>query len=218
MKREVTEPTLNEHGDEVHPSFGVIRLTRPTAMPGVRLFDSSIPHGHYVSMEIVRATRRRDLHHDWIYGSLDPLVAVNMSLTQWGAMVSSFGEGGGTPVTLSRVAGEVMPEAAHESRLAQTSREVADAARKSTEAMREAAQTVSDAFNAKAGRREMGAAIEHLQNVLAGVPSNMKFAADTLTRHAEDVVSKAKADIEAARQFGSLPAIDPAEPIGELLP
>lgn len=31
----------------------------------------------------------------------------------------------------------------------------------------------------------------------------MKYAADTLTRHAEDVVSKATADIEAARQFSA---------------
>jgi hypothetical protein len=204
-----TDPTINQRGDEEHPSFGVVRLTRVTAQPGRRLFDSSLPHNQYVNMQVARATRTRSLHHDWIHGSLDTLLDINLSLTQWGAMVSSFGVGGGTPVTLHRVAGELMPEAAHESRLAQTSREVADSARKSTDKIREAAQAVTDAFESKAGRRVMADVISNLQHAVDGVPNNMKFAADTLTRHAEDVVSKAKADIEAARQFGALPAIAP---------
>lgn len=206
MRPPITEPTLNERGDEVHPSFGVMRLSRITGLR--RLFDSSIPHSEWVSLEISRATRQRDLHHDRIYSTSKTLIEVEMSLTQWGAVVSSFNQGSGTPVTLNRVMGEAMPEATHESRLAQTAREVAGAAEKSTEKIREAVKAVELAFERKAGRRELGDLLRNLHFVAEGVPGNMKFAADMLTEHAEDVVSKARADIEAARQFGGQPSIE----------
>jgi hypothetical protein len=199
----ITEPTINDRGDEEHPSFGVVTLSRVSAAPGAWLFDSSTPHNQYVRLEVSRATRRRDLHKDWIHSSnTASLIDLNMSLTQWGSLVSSFNQGSGTPVTIHRVLGELQPEAPHSSRLAETAREVADAARKSTVKIQAAAQAVVAAYAAKGGRREMGELIENLSRTIEGVPSNMKFAADTLTRHAEDVVSKAKADIEAAQTPG----------------
>lgn len=210
-----TEPTITERGDEVHPSFGVVTVNRIHAQPGVRLFDSSLPHNEFVRLSISRATRKRDLHHDWIFSDNKELIEVQMSLSQWGSLVSSFGQGSGTPVTLHRVAGEPMPAAAHESRLAETAREVADAARKSTEQVQAAIKAVEDAFERKAGRREMADLIRNLHHTGGNVPSNMKYAADTLTRHAEDVVSKAKADIEAAHQFGAT-ELTSATPILEL--
>jgi hypothetical protein len=214
MRREITDPTTNEQGDDVHPSFGVVRLSRVSG-GGKRLFDSSVPHSQWVTMEIARATRRRDLHHDWIYGSVHPLIEIEMSLTQWGALVSSFNEGSGTPVTLYRVGNEIMPESSHESRLAYTAREVKEQAVRSTDEVRAAVQAVTDAFESKAGRRDMLAAINTLQHTVDNLPANMKYAADRLTEHAEDVVSKAKADIDAARQFGGQPSIE-AAPLGEL--
>ena len=100
---DTTRPTVNRHGDEEHPSFGVVRVSRPQCRPPRRLFDSSIAHGEYVHLEIARAVRQRKLHHDWIYGSPQTLIEVNMTLTQWGSLVSSFGVGSGTPVTISRI-------------------------------------------------------------------------------------------------------------------
>jgi hypothetical protein len=202
----ITGPTINDRREEEHPSFGVMRLSRVTGLR--RLFDSSIPHSEWVTLEISRATRQRDLHTDRIYGSREQLIEIEMSLTQWGAVVSSFNQGSGTPVTLHRVAGETMPEAAHNSRLAETAQEVAGAAARSTEQVREAVKAVELAFERKAGRRELADLLRTLHFTVENVPANMKFAADMLTEHAEDVVSKAKADIEAARQFGGQPAIE----------
>lgn len=215
----VTPPTVNDRGDEEHPSFGLVQLSRISATPGVSLFDSSITHNQFVRLSVKRATRHRDLHKDWIYPVSGPdLIEVNMTLTQWGALVSSFGNGTGTPVTLHRVAGEVMPEAPHASRLAETAREVADAARKSTERISAAAAAVLAAFEVKAGRREMATVLAALQSAVGGVPANMKFAADTLTRHAEDVVTKARADIEAAQQFTPQPSLPTPPPAPKELP
>lgn len=207
MKRLVTPVEINAHGHEEHPSFGVVRLNRTTCHPARRLFDSSIGHPQYVSLEIARAERIRELHHDRIYGELTPLLSLSMSLTQWGAMVSSFGEGSGTPVTLDWVDGMPMPEAEHESRLAVTAREVHEQSRKASEDVQLAVDAVVAAFEERAGRRDMGQVISRLTAVVRNLPSNMKFAADSLTEHAEDVVAKAKADIEASQQFSGLPAL-----------
>lgn len=202
MKIEITEPVVGADGEDQHPSFGVVRLSRRTCRPPRRLFDSSISHGEYVHLEIARATRRRDLHHDYIYGAADTLIEVDMSLMQWGALVSSFNQGSGTPVTLSRVGRETMPEAAHQSRLAKSAQEVADKARKSTADVQLAVDAVVAAFQERAGRRDMGVVLDRLRSVVGNLPGNMQFAADALTEHAEDVVSKAKADIEATIQYG----------------
>lgn len=209
-----TEPTTNAKGDEVHPSYGVVNLSRVTAQPGVRLFDSSITHNEFVSLTISGATRQRSLHHDWIFSDHHPIIEIEMTMTQWGALVSSFGQGSGTPVTLRRVNGEDIPYAPNESRLAETAREVAEAADHSTSEVRTAVQAVVEAFENKAGRRDLGALINTLHHTANNLPRNMKYAADTLTRHAEDVVSKANADIEAARQFGTHPLT--AAPVPEL--
>src|SRR6478609_4511189 len=208
---QITPVEFNAHGDETHPSFGVVRVNRTTCRPPRRLFDSSIGHDQYVSMEIARATRRRDLHRDWIYGEPTPLLSLSMSLTQWGAMVSSFGQGSGTPITLNWVAGKQMPEADHESRLAVTAREVQAQSRKASDDVRLAADAVEAAFEERAGRRDMAKVISSPTAVVRNLPANMKYAADSLTGHAEDVVSKAKADIEASRQFGNLPALHVGE-------
>ena len=47
-----------------------------------------------------------------------------------------------------------------------------------------------------AGRKEMAELMRSLELAHAGVPSNMEFAAKSLTEHVENVVTKARADIE----------------------
>lgn len=217
-----TPPTINDQGDEEHPSFGVARLYRARCSPARRLFDSSIGHHEYVRLEIARATRTRSLHRDWIHGEVDTLIEVNMSLTQWGALVSSFNHGSGSPVTIARVGRERMPEADHVSRLAVTAREVSEAATVRTEQIRGAVEAIESAFEARAGRREMADLIRDLSVAVGNLPSNMRYVADSLTEHAEDVVSKARADIEAAQQYpaglaGSIVSVPELEaPSGDL--
>lgn len=201
---EITEPTHNDHGDEVHPSFGVAQVHRVTAHPAHHLFDSSIGHAEYVTLTVQRASRKRDRSRDWIHTAPGrPLIEIEMSMSQWGSLVSGFGSSRGTPVTIHQVAGETMPQAPHTSRLAVTAKEVSTTAAKAVRDVQAAAAAVDAAFTDRAGRREMGVVLANLRHTLANLPSNMKFAADTLTEHAEDVVAKAQADIEAVAQFGS---------------
>lgn len=191
-----TPIVIDDDGRETHPSFGKVTVSRVHSNPGAFLFDSSTQHSEYVVVTLHEADRIRDLHHDWIHPGKD-VVEIAMSLAQWGDFVSSFGQGSGTSVTITRKGYETIPGADHESRLAVTAKEVAGAAKESTEAIVKASQAVSEAFARKAGRAEMSRLLNDLKHVTENVPSNMKFAGDTLTKHAEEVVSRAKADIEA---------------------
>lgn len=199
--RPVDTPIVtDERGDESHPSWGVLRLHRTQSTPGRHLFGSSVPHSEFVVLDIAGAHRKRDLHKDWVFGDITPIVSVSMSLAQWGAVTSSFNQGEGTPITVDYAYKAEVPSAANDiPRLAVTSREVKETAEKSVAELQEAIDDLLAVFEANEGRRAMRSALDTLRHRAKNLPANMKFAADKLTEHAEKVVAAVKADIEAER-------------------
>ena len=93
-------------------------------------------------------------------------------------------------------------------RLKQTAKEVKV---KTVEVLAEieaARAAVDAALNPETGKpkiSEIRKASEALNTAVGNAPANMQFAADSLTEHAESVVTKAKADIEgmAVQHLGS---------------
>lgn len=205
---------------EAHPSFGVAGFNRVHATPGRRLFDSSVPHQHYIVLRIHSAVRQRDLHQDWIHADED-IVEISMSEAQFGALVSSFGNGDGVPVTISRLGRELVPEGPHDPRLAVTAQEVASKARDATQPVLEALDKLQQAIDGNAGKKAIREALRNLEIRVGNLPSNLKFAADALTGHTEQVVTKARADIEAMVQAAAARAgleLGPVDQILELTP
>ena len=196
-----TKPTTDERDFDVHPSWVTIRANRVSCSPpGQRLFDSSIPHQHYVQVTIAHAHRKRDLHRDWIYSLGTPIMELSMSMAQWGAFVSSFGDGSGVPVTLEWTEQDgYIPQEAHtvDSRLAVTANEVKTKTADAIADVQAAEQAVQDAFERNAGRKELRELLDRLHHKIRNMPGNAKFAADSLTEHTEAVVTKARFDIEA---------------------
>jgi hypothetical protein len=82
-----------------HPSYGVIVLGKLHST-GSPLVGSPLVHQSMVSIEIKNATKRRQYGKDHFYGDKS-IVRLVMSEAQWAQFVSSFGVGGGTPVTLN---------------------------------------------------------------------------------------------------------------------
>jgi hypothetical protein len=84
-----------------HPSYGRITLSKPSAGGGgVNLFGSKVKHPSFVSIEIEEAQISEDGYSEFIYGGKG-IVKVYLSEAQWAHMVSSFGDGSGTPVTIA---------------------------------------------------------------------------------------------------------------------
>ncbi len=212
MGREVAKIGHNEFGDEEHPAFGMIGASRVSGH--AVLFDSDVEHQHFVILRIGRATRKRDLHRDWIHsGNRADIVEVAMSEAQWASMISSMNTSG-VPCTIRRTEkdGDV-PGLDFESRLDLTHKEVAA---RTQEALAE----VLEAFEA-VKEKPTKANIRQLEIRMGNLPANMRFAATSLTEHAETVVQKTRADVEAfvinkARQVGLNP--DTWEPAEELEP
>jgi hypothetical protein len=138
----------------------------------------------------------------------------DMSMAQWGAFVSSFGDGTGVPATL-RFLGDsgtrgIVPAAPFESRLAESHAEVREAGNR-------AAAAVAEAFAAYKEKKTAGN-LRHLEAMIRNMPANMEFAASSLTKHVETVVTKARADIEAMvrDQRAALEAGEDAPPMPQL--
>lgn len=181
--------------EESHPSFamaGVYRVSQGGA--GASMFDSEIRHNHYVVLKIMRATRKRDLHRDWIFGG-QQIIEVSMSMSQWGALVSSFNTEG-VPVTLAWLDGRRIPEPPYEPRLAYSTDEVKEAGNRAFERIKAAAAKVKEAIDG-GGKKAQREAMHNLDLAIEQAPGNMAFAAESLTEHVENVVGKARADIEA---------------------
>lgn len=210
MAREIVEPTAADRDYEEHPAWVLIGASRVSSSPpGAVLFDSDIRHQHYVVVTLKPAERKRELNRDWIMGTRVPIVQVAMSEAQWASFVSSMNTGDGVPATLTwrEGVGDV-PGMPHEPRLAVSMDEVRSAAERAQE-------QVAAAFAAYKEHKTAGN-LRTLEAAIANMPSNIAFAASSLTEHAENVVQRARADIEAfvvskAEQLG----LDPRE-VGQL--
>lgn len=172
------------------------------------LFDSDIRHQHVISIKICEAYRKRDLHRDWI-GAGKLITELTMSEAQWASFVSSMNSGSGVPVTLdfresTATGGDPhVPSFPYEPRLQQSMDEVREAAQRAVEDVRRSFQE----YKAKPTKDHL----RHLEAMIDNMAPNIAFAASSLTEHAENVVQRAKADIEAfvvnkAQQLGLNPS------------
>lgn len=205
--REVVEPTQDEYGYETHPAWGQITLHRSQVGPkGAVVFDSDIRHHNVITVRLYEASRKRSLNHDSIHEG-KVISEIEFSEAQFAAFITSTNTSGVSCTIRYREGGRQMPEMPFVPRMQESMDEVRNAAEHSMQQIREAFEKVKEKPN-KGNLR-------HLEAMIDNAPSNMEFAAKSLTEHAENVVQKSKADIEAmvlarANQLG----LDP----GEILP
>lgn len=210
MSREIVHPTVGESGEEQHPAWVLVGASRVSHGPkGAVLFDSDVRHQHYVVVSVKRAARKRDLHHDWKYGR-EQIIKIALSEAQWASFVSSMNSGDGTPATLlwdgtiEDFADREVPGMPYAPRLQESMDEVHEAAERTYEKVKEAFEVVKE--------RPTKANIRALEIALQNATPNVDFAASSLSEHAENVVQRARADIEAfvtskAQQLG----LDPGD-------
>ena len=183
-------PTEDERGNEVHPAWGLVSASRVSSTPGAILFDSDIRHGHYISLKVTRASRDRGLHRDWIHevGGL-PLIEIAMSEAQWAAMTSSMNTSG-VPCTIRATETQANVDGlAYEPRLQVSMAEVRAAADAIEQRLHAAVAAVEE--------KPTKANLRALRLALEGTKPNLDFAAKSLSEHAENVVQKARNDIES---------------------
>lgn len=225
MTRERTDPVTDDTGDEKHPAFGLIGVHRISSNPGEVLFQSDLRHSEYIRLEVHEATRKRDLKHDWVHpGRL--VCEVSMSMSQFASFVASGGTTG-VPCTIDFTGSGTSepgtrPGLNPAPRLAVTHEEVRAAAAEAYGRIQAAfklyEETLTDTGKGSAATRR--AALRNLQSTIANAAPNVAYAAKVLDDHAEAVVEKSRADIEAMAQrtaerlgipISELPAIESGE-------
>ena len=196
MKREIQEPHLDQYGAEAHPGWGMIRAARVSG--SATLFDSEIQHRHFVTVSISPATRKRDLNTDWVHGDINDLIEVEMSEAQWASFVSSMNTTG-VPCTIRRTEGNrVVPGFPYAPRLAVTMNEAKEAATYAFDNVLQALAKLEEVEQAEDSTpKKRKEALFSLKCAIQNTGPNVEFAGKRLAEHAENVVQKARADIEA---------------------
>jgi hypothetical protein len=197
MQRNISEPTIDKYGAEVHPAFGMIHAARVTSTPGVVLFQSDIKHGETIRITVERASRKRDLNHDYVHGSSRGLIEVEMSMAQWASFVSSMNTSGVPCTVRSTETDYWVDDLPYQPRLKESMDEVADVAERLFAEAREALAEYEEAVENKAGAKVLREKRRKLHFALENSKSNVVFAAESLNEHTESVVQKARADVEA---------------------
>lgn len=215
MTRDYEEPTVDQYGRERHPAWGTILAHRQQST-GTHLFDSDIIHQNTVAITLYEASRKRDLHHDHVMG--DKVIAeVVLSEAQWASFVSTLNSGSGVPCTIGwtrdGTTGRDTPDFPHQPRLAETMAETHRAAQAAFDEIQAAFDALEAAMapTSNAPMKEKREALRDLKYKIQNATPNVDFAGKVLIEHAEDVVQKAKADVEAfviakAHQLGLDPA------------
>lgn len=211
MPRETEPIGINEHGDETHPAFAIVTLHKINST-GTPLFQSDLMHHRFIRVELHEATRKRDLKHDWTHPG-KTIASFDMSFAQWGAFISSAGDGSGTPATLNfREQVGTVPDIPYQPRIAQSIDETKAAVDELLTDVREAFQALDEAEERKAGIKERRELRHRLKSAIFNARSNAAFAVRSMAEAAEKTVQSAKADIEvviaqAMAQHGVEPTV-----------
>lgn len=201
MTRREVEPVLSERRsegrvEETHPAFGVAVVTRGGGTSR-SLFQSDVLHGETITLSIQTASRARDLNHDWVHPE-EPLVEVEMSLAQWGALVSSIGIGSGVPVTIRRTQVRAfVPLLPYQPRIKASLDEVTGSVGKLFARAKETLAAVDEAFEGKKGVRAVRDALRLHRSSIVHAEDNAGFAVKSMVSAGERVTSQVRADIES---------------------
>lgn len=213
----VDGPGRSDERRDTHPAFGVATVTRGHGT-GTSLFQSDLLHNQTITLAIHEADRTRALNRDWVHSGKS-IVEVEMSLAQWGSLVSAVGLGSGVPVTIRQRIGEALvPGIPYEPRIAENLTEVSASVEKLLQESRDTFTVLAEAIEGKQGVKAIREAMRRHEASLKNAPANAAFAVKSVSEAAENVTSQAKADIEshvlaAAQQTGmtasvGIPALD----------
>lgn len=181
---------------EKHPTYGMIGASRVSAQPGIYCFGSRIRHQAFIEITIRRAEIERDLNRDWFHGD-EELISVRLTESQWATFVSSPNMGYGVPCSLDHVMRERCgPVPPPEDSVSQAKHE----------ARKDAAELVADLQGLcdklekaveEPKKRELREILHSLKCAVGSFPSGHAFLYESFEEHVENVVTDAKASVEA---------------------
>jgi hypothetical protein len=182
---------------DYHESYGVALFSRRTG-GAYNLFGSSIKHGQTIALTISRASKKRDLHQDWIHGE-EELIEVLMSPNQFAQMITSMNVGSGVPCTIQYVMAKRMEECPSVEMREQFVDEFKKDVRKVMKDADTIVAEVTEMFKNKQNitKSDRADILAKIGQIMQHVKSNMPFVHSQFNEAMDDTVTEAKAEVEA---------------------
>jgi hypothetical protein len=175
-----------------HPAFGQVVISK---VQGRRtLYGSDFDHNQYVEVTLFESELRRDLSHEWPY-SRKRIVSFCLSEAQWAAMVSSFGNGSGTQVTISEREGVGLVPSFPLRDAGQFFKAEGDA-RVDIVDQRLVELEAAVAETTLSGKAK-SKLLDKIRSARQEIKSNLPFVAKSFSEHLETRVEKAKVEVNA---------------------
>jgi len=182
---------------EDHPSFGMIGVSH-TSSTGTYLVGSEFRHQHFITLTIHRAQKIRDLSREWWFGR-EQLIQVEMSEAQFVEFVARPNMGDGIPCTITRVAGESMPDPpVPESEANKYRADMKADAERCVEELRAAHKELVDAIESgKIGKTNLREIAKKIEYAGYAVSNGIPFVQNSFDEKIEATINHAAAEIEA---------------------
>lgn len=180
----------------VHPSYGVVTVSRITSSGSFPLYGSSIMHHDSIRIQIHSSYVKRMLSSDW--PMKDKLIMeLELSQNQWAELVSSVGIGAGVPCTLRWNKGPVedCPFTAKGEEFNQEFQQAIDKAMTQIDqSIVQAEELLQKKSLTKKDREDLRAL---LQSTKQNLTKNIPFIQKQFNKQIDKTVTEAKADLEA---------------------
>lgn len=187
-----------------HPAYGRVTITHP---PGgnVEMFGSDIVHNERVALRIDHAyeevTNGIPEYRSQSGSRGGRVVEIEMTAFQWAGLVASH-SGNGVPCTLRYVSptgiGNLPLIQSQNTSEEQATREVKASLEVMMQKHSEGLEVLRELVSkGKATKKELQAALEKFSYIHAKLPDVTSYALHTFTEHAENVVAKSNAEVEA---------------------
>jgi len=178
--------------------FGVIVMGKPNCTPPIKMFGSELSHSEFISLEIKSAEINRTASKDWIHPQ-KTLMSIRMTKNQWSDLVSSFGQGCGTPVTIEHMSANSYPLKRCEEPNVESKFEFRHTYHESNfkviaDRVLEAEELID---NSKLSQKDKVAIKNKLLGLHQMMGSNFEFYRKVLREDVEDVVIDAKRNLES---------------------
>jgi hypothetical protein len=196
---EVTEaigPGGDKETTHSHESYGLLRFSRISGGHD-NLFGSSIKHGEKISMEVTRATKRRNLNQYW-YSPKEHLIEIMMSPSQFAEAITSMNHGCGIPITINYVGREHMSECPETNERQKFEDEFKQDVEDATQLMVDMEKEIGEILSKKSvnkGDREQIRALT--QKLIRQTRSHLTFVQSQFNEACDATVKEAKAEVEA---------------------
>jgi hypothetical protein len=209
----IKDPLVSEridslgHTERSHPAYGNISISRIQSGKGRKFFGSSIKHNNFIRLTIHRGVEVESYGiKRFRQNERRGLIEVNLTQTQWAAMVSSIGLGEGTPCTIEyyRDGNLVVPGGIGEGENGNEHlrRILEESVSSQIANLQSQVKALEDSISngAKLNRKDLQEKLKSLRHSINNTPNNLSFATEVMEEVMEEIVENGKNELRSHAQ------------------